>query len=347
MPFFSIVIPQYNRSSKLLRLLKSVCEQNFRDIEICISDGGSSDDSIARAHDFLSVRGVDFTICRTERRAYYDENIRNAFRLAKGKYSLVMGNDDILMPNALESLYLWMKRHSLDDIGVLVTNFSHIDGSGFTMRVGRSMNGASAKRISSCFRNLSFVSGLIFLTSELEKYSTDSVDGSEMYQMYLASCILSNGGLCYFTSLVLVGKDGDDLHQALPDSSKPLPMSLIPYAIERGLTQGGVKCERTAELRSVLFQLFIFIYPYWAYVWSSQHSRWNSIRVYSTLNPYRVCEQLSTRFSPIVVCSFWVVYLVGITTVSLTPNRIINKLLPIAHRIAKYRTRGHVIYFKK
>ena len=42
-PLFSVCIPQFNRTSFLLELLRSIDSQTCRDVEVCISDGGSTD----------------------------------------------------------------------------------------------------------------------------------------------------------------------------------------------------------------------------------------------------------------------------------------------------------------
>ena len=44
-PLFSIVIPTYNRSDKLLRGLKSLNEQTFSDFEVLVCDDGSTDNT--------------------------------------------------------------------------------------------------------------------------------------------------------------------------------------------------------------------------------------------------------------------------------------------------------------
>jgi len=44
-PFFSIIIPTYNRAEKLRRALKSLETQSFRDFEVLVCDDGSTDDT--------------------------------------------------------------------------------------------------------------------------------------------------------------------------------------------------------------------------------------------------------------------------------------------------------------
>ena len=54
-PYFSICIPQYNRSDFLLEALRSFSVQTFRDFEVCISDGGSTDGGFPSIEEFLNT----------------------------------------------------------------------------------------------------------------------------------------------------------------------------------------------------------------------------------------------------------------------------------------------------
>ena len=55
-PFFSIVIPTYNRAGKLKRTLDSVVSQTFADFEVLVMDDGSTDDTKAVVESFHDSR---------------------------------------------------------------------------------------------------------------------------------------------------------------------------------------------------------------------------------------------------------------------------------------------------
>ena len=42
-PFFSICIPQYNRTSFVIEALRALAGQSFKNFEVCVSDDCSSD----------------------------------------------------------------------------------------------------------------------------------------------------------------------------------------------------------------------------------------------------------------------------------------------------------------
>ena len=60
MPYFSICIPQYNRTRFLLEALQSIADQSFRDFELCISDGGSTDGGRPDIENALKQLGVPY-----------------------------------------------------------------------------------------------------------------------------------------------------------------------------------------------------------------------------------------------------------------------------------------------
>src|SRR4051812_12737947 len=95
-PFFSICIPQYNRTSFLIETCRSLSVQTFRQFEGCISDDCSTDGREAELIAFLQQSGMAFVYRKQKRNSRYDGNIRAAIGLARGQYCFLLGNDDAL-----------------------------------------------------------------------------------------------------------------------------------------------------------------------------------------------------------------------------------------------------------
>ncbi|MCC5931183.1 MAG: glycosyltransferase [Cyclobacteriaceae bacterium] len=97
MPFFSIIIPSYNRASFLTNTILSVLNQDFEDFELIIVDDGSTDNTKEVVEKFTDPR-IIYHIKKNEERA----KARNAgILMASGKYVTFLDSDDLLYKNHL------------------------------------------------------------------------------------------------------------------------------------------------------------------------------------------------------------------------------------------------------
>jgi len=101
-PFFSIIIPTYNRADKLRRALESVRQQTFNNFEVIVCDDGSTDNTEQVAKDFSSSLNL---------RYIHEENWggparprNNGIKLARGEWICFLDADDFWYPRKLESI---------------------------------------------------------------------------------------------------------------------------------------------------------------------------------------------------------------------------------------------------
>ena len=101
-PFFSVVIPTYNRSGLLKEAVHSIMDQSFEDFELLIVDDHSSDDTKNVVASFKDSRIKYISNDRTKGGA----GTRNAgiFR-AKGRWVAFLDDDDVWLSNKLELQY--------------------------------------------------------------------------------------------------------------------------------------------------------------------------------------------------------------------------------------------------
>src|SRR5207253_6310052 len=85
-PYFSICIPQYNRTDFLLAALRTIDKQDFRSFEICISDDVSTDGRHEEIIHYLEASGMAFCYVRQASNQRYDANLRAAISFAHGRY---------------------------------------------------------------------------------------------------------------------------------------------------------------------------------------------------------------------------------------------------------------------
>jgi glycosyl transferase family 2 len=110
-PFFSIVIPTYNRSRLVTYAIDSVLKQTFGDFEIVVCDNGSADDTpdVVRRITDPRVRYV-----RTPRHMVIADNWEFARSHARGRMVLMLSDDDALVPTALQRFADEARRHDAD-----------------------------------------------------------------------------------------------------------------------------------------------------------------------------------------------------------------------------------------
>ena len=272
---FSICIPQYDRTSFLLRALESIREQTFNDFEICISDGGSTD---GRAHEliaWLNRSKLNFQYQLQERRARYDQNLRGAIALAKGRYCLLLGNDDMFAnAKTLEMLAGVLAANQYPEIAV--TNYHSLSLRRDFLRVPRTtIVGSGAIIAAKTFRRYSFVSAVLLDRARSQEFATDKWDGSEMYQMFLATRIVAAGGRLLDVAQIAILKDiqipGEvvDSYARKPKlqdcriEERLLPLSQLGRVVFDALLP-YIKPEASDRFVRLIFaQLILITYPPW------------------------------------------------------------------------------------
>lgn len=103
----TIAIPTYNRAQYLDICLQQICgqlkDENHKLVELIVSDNASIDQSKDIVEKYITSR-CSIRYIRNERNIGPDRNITQCFEEAKGKYVLVLGDDDILLDGALDKI---------------------------------------------------------------------------------------------------------------------------------------------------------------------------------------------------------------------------------------------------
>ena len=100
-PLVSVIIPTYNRSSYLREAIKSAVQQNYKNIEILVSDNCSSENPQAIVESFQDSR---IKFWRNETNIGMFANAINTFKKAQGKYVASLNDDDVWNEDFLEKL---------------------------------------------------------------------------------------------------------------------------------------------------------------------------------------------------------------------------------------------------
>lgn len=120
-PYFSIVIPLYNKEKYIKRTLKSVLKQTFTNFEVIIVDDGSTDNS---SEIIKSIN--DSRICLIQQENGGPSKARNrGIQEAKGEFIAFLDADDEWLPGKLEKQYDF---HSCNDDVIWSCTSFHVKG---------------------------------------------------------------------------------------------------------------------------------------------------------------------------------------------------------------------------
>lgn len=141
-PFFSIIIATYNSERTLQRTLDSIILSDFKDYEIIIVDGLSSDATL----DIIHKNNSFITNVISER----DNGIYDAWnkgvRMSEGTWIMFVGSDDLLDSGALKNYYEFVQS-SQNDYNYVSSKVQLIDEKEKKLRViGKSWNWRIFKR---------------------------------------------------------------------------------------------------------------------------------------------------------------------------------------------------------
>lgn len=123
----SICIPTYNREKCLRDAINSVLPQLNDGIELIISDNASSDNTKNVVKDFLDANSSKNIIYfRNDSNLGLDGNVLNLVNLAKGKYILFLGDDDLLIKGSLA----YVSKFLAGNVAMIFLNWQHLSPDG-------------------------------------------------------------------------------------------------------------------------------------------------------------------------------------------------------------------------
>lgn len=112
----SVIIPCYNSQETIVRALKSVIDQTYKDFEIIIIDDGSQDSTKAQTETFLQDSFADY-------KYVYQKNVgpsiarNNGVSHAKGDFIAFLDADDSWHPKKLEIQMRIIQENDLNFLG--------------------------------------------------------------------------------------------------------------------------------------------------------------------------------------------------------------------------------------
>lgn len=123
-PFFSVIMPVYNRAAVVGRSIRSCLQQDFDSFEIVIVDDGSSDGTIDAVRSFNDPR---IRLVVHERNRGRGPARNTGMAAARGQWLVFLDSDDELLPGALTTIH---RRATAADSSIGGLRFMCVDESG-------------------------------------------------------------------------------------------------------------------------------------------------------------------------------------------------------------------------
>ncbi|HMH50422.1 MAG TPA: glycosyltransferase family 2 protein [Candidatus Acidoferrum sp.] len=347
-PYFSICVPQHNRTSFFLEALRSIVEQSIDDYEICISDDCSTDGRQDEIVQFLQHSGVAFQYFRQEANVRYDANLRTAMSLARGQYIFLLGNDDCLAASTTLEVVRDRVQEVPDDIGVVIPNFMDWATCSVRRRVnGTGVAGRGPDVVVQYYREFSFLSGIMLDARRALAHQSTAYDGSEMYQMYIGSRILAEGAALLTLDIPIVRKDIQIAGERVDSlATKPktrgwrvvprrVPVLEIPRLVTNAIEASVDASTLSRYAERIILQFLLFTFPYWVVEFKYVHSVGYSIGFCLAARVNCLCDGVELGWGRLM--RLRLVHLAISVAGLAVPVWLFRGLYPTLYRLAKAR----------
>ena len=123
-PKITIIVIVCDNQNQILRLLRSIQNQNFDDVEIIFIDNKSKDDTvnIIKKYKYEDPRII---LIQNQKRKEKLMNIKNGLLSSKGEYIFVADANDLYSDNILESAYSTAKSNNYDIVGFKILSINY------------------------------------------------------------------------------------------------------------------------------------------------------------------------------------------------------------------------------
>lgn len=108
-PFFSVIIPTYNRANFILKTLDTVFNQTFQDFEVIVVDDCSTDNTEALLKPLVIEGKIKYI--RHEQNYERGKSRNTGMKHAQGLYATFLDSDDYLYPDNLKDAYQYAQAH--------------------------------------------------------------------------------------------------------------------------------------------------------------------------------------------------------------------------------------------
>uniref|UniRef100_F4C876 Glycosyl transferase family 2 n=1 Tax=Sphingobacterium sp. (strain 21) TaxID=743722 RepID=F4C876_SPHS2 len=130
LPLVSVILPCYNTERHIAEALRSIMQQDYKNLEIIVLDDHSSDGSWEIIQN-LAAQDSRIRAVRNERNLQLIQTLNKGIQLARGQYIARMDADDISEPSRISTQIAYLKQH--EEVDMVATCASYISETGFVL----------------------------------------------------------------------------------------------------------------------------------------------------------------------------------------------------------------------
>ncbi len=210
--FLSICIPSYNRPRELKRALESVDTEKYADeIQIVICEDCAPKRLEVRSivEEFKKNSKYVVKYVENEVNLGHGKNWRHCAHEAEGEYLMYVGDDDMVVPNALDKFIDWLHEH--DNLGYVCRSYQVLNPDGsiiYKRYYGKDrFYDPGVEGYVAFFMKSNLMTGYTIKREYTYAFEDPSVDYTLLYQMYLMGeiCLRYPSGYCNIPIGQLVG----------------------------------------------------------------------------------------------------------------------------------------------
>lgn len=101
-PLVSIIIPTYNQKDFVRETLESVLAQTYSNIEIIVTDDGSTDGTVYILQEYVSRYPTKIKLITSNKNTGITKNANRGLKAVKGEFIAWLGGDDLMLPDKIK-----------------------------------------------------------------------------------------------------------------------------------------------------------------------------------------------------------------------------------------------------
>lgn len=108
----SVIIPSFNQEKYIPYTINSIINQTYKNLELIIIDDNSTDNTknvVLSLESECKKRFINFKFIQKEKNSGINNSLNLGIDLAKGKFVYIIASDDIAKPDAVDTLYNFIK----------------------------------------------------------------------------------------------------------------------------------------------------------------------------------------------------------------------------------------------